>query len=79
MIVFWVESEEDKQALVLDESTPFFTHAALRRPPVGAAARLPDRRALAATSSTEVVQDAWLARAGKRARAAWLAEHPSAQ
>jgi len=27
---------------------------------------------------TEVVQDAWLARAGKRARAAWLAEHPPA-
>jgi hypothetical protein len=25
VIVFWVASEEDKQALVLDESTPFFT------------------------------------------------------
>ena len=25
MIVFWVASEPDKDALVLDESTPFFT------------------------------------------------------
>ncbi len=25
VIVFWVASEEDKQALVLDDSTPFFT------------------------------------------------------
>lgn len=25
VIVFWVASEEDKESLVLDESTPFFT------------------------------------------------------
>ncbi len=43
VIVFWVASDADKQALVADPSTPFFTTPALRRPPVGAAARLPGR------------------------------------
>jgi hypothetical protein len=78
VIVFWVESEEAKRALVLDESTPFFTtrhfdghpSVLLRGSRIGEL----DRDELA-----EVVQDAWLARAGKRARAAWLAEHPPAR
>ena len=77
VIVFWVESEEDKQALVLDESTPFFTTShfdghpsvLLRGSRVGE---------LTVQELREVVQDAWLSRAGKRARAAWLAEHPPA-
>ncbi len=74
VIVFWVASEEEKQALVLDESTPFFTtpHFAghpsvlLRGSRIGEL----DRDELA-----ETIYDAWLARAGKRAAAAWLAEH----
>ena len=74
VIVLWVGSEEEKQALVLDESTPFFTTAhfdghpsvLLRGSRVGE---------LSVDELREVVQDAWLARAGKRARAAWLAEH----
>ena len=74
VIVFWVESEEDKQALVRDESTPFFTtphfdghpSVLLRGSRVGE---------LSVQELTEVVQDAWLARAGKRARERWLAEH----
>lgn len=73
VIVLWVASEEDKQALVLDESTPFFTtphfngHASvlLRGSRIGEL----DRDELA-----EIIYDAWLARAGKRAAAAWLAE-----
>ena len=73
VIVFWVASDEEKQALVLDESTPFFTtpHFAghpsvlLRGSRIGEL----DRDELA-----ETVYDAWLARAGKRAAAAWLAE-----
>jgi hypothetical protein len=77
VIVFWVESEEDKLALVLDESTPFFTtphfngHSSvlLRGSRIGE---------LSFDELREVVQDAWLARAGKRARAAWLAAHPPA-
>ena len=74
VIVFWVASEEDKQALVLDESTPFFTtphfngHASvlLRGSRIGEL----DRDELA-----ETIYDAWLSRAGKRAAAKWLAEH----
>ena len=77
VIVFWVESEEDKLALILDESTPFFTtphfnghnSVLLRGSRIGG---------LSFDELREVVQDAWLARAGKRARAAWLAEHPPA-
>ena len=75
VIVFWVGSEEEKAALVLDESTPFFStphfdghpSVLLRGSRVGE---------LSYEELSEVVQDAWLARAGKRARAAWLAEHP---
>ncbi len=73
VIVFWVASEEDKQALVLDESTPFFTtphfdgHASVLLR--GSRIAELDRDELA-----EVVYDAWLSRAGKRAAAKWLAE-----
>ena len=75
VIVFWVESEEDKRALVLDESTPFFTtphfdghpSVLLRGSRIGE---------LSLDELREVVQDAWLARAGKRAREKWLVEHP---
>ena len=75
MIVFWVESEEDKVALVLDESTPFFTTAHFGGHPsvLVRGSRIGE---LSLDELREVVQDAWLARAGKRARAAWLAEHP---
>ena len=74
VIVLWVEAEEDKRALVDDPSTPFFTtphfdghpSVLLRGLRVGE---------LDLDELTEVVQDAWLARAGKRARAAWLAGH----
>ncbi len=74
VIVFWVASEEEKQALVLDESTLFFTtphfdghpSVLLRGSRIGEL----DRDELA-----EIVHDAWLARAGKRAAARWLAEH----
>ncbi|MGH3459411.1 MmcQ/YjbR family DNA-binding protein [Aeromicrobium sp.] len=73
VIVFWVASEEDKQALVLDESTPFFTtphfdghlSVLLRGSRIGELQR---------DELAEIVYDAWLSRAGKRAAAAWLAE-----
>ena len=73
VIVFWVASEEDKQALVLDDSTPFFTtphfnghpSVLLRGSRIGELQR---------DELAEIVYDAWLARAGKRAAAKWLAE-----
>ena len=73
VIVFWVADDTDKQALVEDPSTPFFTtrhftghpSVLLRGSHVGE---------LTADELTEIVYDAWLARAGKRARERWLAE-----
>jgi hypothetical protein len=72
VIVFWVESEADKQALVQDPTTPFFTtpHFDGHDSVLVQAGRLGEitRQELA-----ELVQDAWLARASPRRRAAWLA------
>jgi hypothetical protein len=74
VIVFWVESEADKQALVQDETTPFFTtpHFDGHNSVLVQASRLGEitRQELA-----ELVQDAWLAQASARRRAVWLAEH----
>lgn len=77
VIVFWVGSEADKEALVQDGSSPFFTTAhfaghpsvLLRASRVGEL----DRQELA-----EVVQEAWLSRASARRAATWLHDHPPA-
>ena len=72
VIVFWVESESEKRALVQDPSSPFFTTPHFDGHPsvLIRAGRLPD---LTLRELTEVVQDAWLARASPRRRAVWLA------
>lgn len=74
VIVFWVESEADKQSLVHDETLPFFTtpHFKGHNSVLVQASRLGEitRQELA-----ELVQDAWLAQASARRRTAWLAEH----
>ena len=72
VIVFWVGSEDDKQALVQDPGTPFFTtkhfdghpSVLLRASRVGELGR---------DELAEIVQDAWLAQASARRGAAWLA------
>ncbi len=71
VIVFWVESDADKQALVQDGSTPFFTTAHFNGHPsvLVRACRLGE---LTRTELAEVVQDAWLARASARRRVTWL-------
>ncbi|MHC1560412.1 MmcQ/YjbR family DNA-binding protein [Actinomycetospora sp. C-140] len=71
VIMFWVESEEDKDALVRDTSTPFFTtsHFDGHLSVLLRAAHL-DR--ISHEELTEIVQDAWLARASHRRRAKWL-------
>ena len=77
VIAFWVESESDKQALVQDGTTPFFTtpHFDGHNSVLVQASRLGEitRRGLA-----ELVQDAWLTQASPRRRAAWLAAHAPA-
>jgi hypothetical protein len=74
VIVFWVESESDKIALVQDGSTPFFTTAHFDGHPsvLLRASRIGE---LGRDELAEVVQDAWLAQASKRRRDTWLAEH----
>ena len=75
VIVFWVGSEADKQALVQDESTPFFTtrhfdghlSVLLRGSRVGELTR---------DELAEVIQEAWLSRASRRRAADWLAANP---
>ena len=71
VIVFWVVSEADKQALVQDESTPFFTTAHFDGHPsvLLRASRIGD---LSREELAELVQDAWLSRASARRAAAWL-------
>jgi hypothetical protein len=78
VIVFWVASDAEKQALVADESTPFFTTPHFNGHPSvllrGCRVGELDREELA-----EIVYDAWLARAPKRLAAAWLAERGLAE
>ncbi|GAA1641322.1 hypothetical protein GCM10009679_53020 [Saccharothrix algeriensis] len=71
VIVFWVPSDADKQAMVQDESSPFFTtphfnghpSVLLRGSRIGELTR---------GELAEVVQDAWLSRASARRAATWL-------
>jgi hypothetical protein len=74
VIVFWVESEADKQALVRDETTPFFTTVHFNGHPsvLVRASRLGE---LTRAELAEVIQDAWLSRASPRRRVAWLQAH----
>jgi hypothetical protein len=71
VIVFWVESEADKQALVQDPDSPFFTTAHFDGHPsvLVRASRIGE---LTRDELAEVVQDAWLSRASKRRATAWL-------
>jgi hypothetical protein len=72
VIVFWVESESDKQALVQDPGSPFFTSPHFDGHPsvLIRASRLPE---ITLGELTELVQDAWLAQASPRRRRAWFA------
>ena len=74
VIVFWVESDAEKQALVQDPRTPFFSTPHFDGHPsvLVQACRLPE---LTCAELAELVQGAWLARASARRRADWLARH----
>jgi hypothetical protein len=75
VIVFWVPSEDDKQALVQDPTTPFFTtphfnghlSVLLRAAHVGQLSR---------QELAELVQDGWLSRVSARRASTWLAAQP---
>jgi hypothetical protein len=74
VIVFWVESEADKQALVQDPTVPFFStpHFDGHNSVLVQASRLEE---ITRGELAELVQDAWLARASARRKTDWLAAH----
>jgi hypothetical protein len=76
VIVFWVADEAEKQALVQDESTPFFstTHFDGHPSVLVRASRLGE---LSLAELQEIVQDAWLARASRHRAEQWLISHPA--
>jgi hypothetical protein len=74
VIVFWVPSEADKQALVQDVSSPFFTTAHFDGHP-SVLLRAGHVGELTRQELAEIVADAWLSRASARRRAMWLSEH----
>jgi hypothetical protein len=76
VIVFWVADEAEKQALVQDESTPFFstTHFDGHPSVLVRASRLGE---LSLAELEEIVQDAWLARASRHRAEQWLISHPA--
>jgi hypothetical protein len=75
VIVFWVESEADKQALVQDQTSPFFTTPHFDGHPsvLLRAGRIGE---LTRKELAEVIQDAWLSRASARRVSTWLSTHP---
>jgi hypothetical protein len=77
VIVFWVPSDAEKEALVRDETTPFFTTPHFNGHPsvLVRASRLND---LTRQELAEVIQDAWLSRASPRRAATWLSDRPDA-
>jgi hypothetical protein len=76
VVVLWVESESEKQALVQDPGSPFFTTPHFDGHP-SVLLRTSRLSELTLGELTEVVQDAWLAQASRRRREAWLAGRPA--
>ncbi|TCN39514.1 hypothetical protein EV644_103408 [Kribbella orskensis] len=74
VIVIWVPSADDKLALVSDDSNPFFTTPHFNGHP-SVLVRASHLGELTRQELTEVIQDAWLARASKRRATTWLEEH----
>jgi hypothetical protein len=71
VIMFWVPSESDKEALVQDSASPFFTtpHFRGHSSVLLRASRIGE---LTRQELMEIVQDAWLARASPTRAASWL-------
>jgi hypothetical protein len=75
VIMFWVPSDSDKQALVQDRASPFFTTPHFDEHPsvLIRASRLGE---ITLEELTEVVQDAWISRASPARAATWLKTQP---
>lgn len=71
VIVLWVASEGDKQALVQDERLPFFTTPHFDGHP-SVLLRASRVHEIDRDELVEIVQEAWLDQASARRRTAWL-------
>lgn len=74
VVVIWVGSPDDKQALVQDASFPWFTTSHFDGHP-SVLVRESRLGELSREEVVEMVQDAWLARASRRRAQIWLREH----
>ncbi len=74
VIVFWVESDLEKEAILADESLPFFTtpHFAGHPSVLLRASRVGE---LSRDELAGFVEAAWLSRAGPRAVSRWMKGH----
>lgn len=72
VVVFWVEGEDAKQALVQDPGTPFFTTDHFAGHP-SVLLRLTRVGELSRVELAEVIEDAWLSRASDRRSRVYLA------
>jgi hypothetical protein len=72
--MFWVPSEADKEALVQDPRSPFFTTPHFDGHPsvLIRGSRIGE---LTLRELTEIIQDAWLSRASPTRAATWLRTH----
>ena len=72
--MFWVESELEKEAILADESLPFFTTSHFDGHPsvLVRGSRIAE---LSRDELTGFIERAWLSRAGPRAVAKWMKEH----
>jgi len=73
VIVLWVASESDKQALIQDPRTPFFTTSHFNGHP-SVLVRSSRVGEVTREELAEIVQDAWLSRASRSRAAKWMAE-----
>jgi len=73
VIVFWVDGEQDKQAL-LQSGPPYFSTSHFDGHP-SVLIRGCQLGLLTVSELTELVQDAWLCRASRTRARAWLAEN----
>jgi hypothetical protein len=71
VVVLWVPSESDKQALIQDPDSPFFTTSHFNGHP-SVLLRSSRIGELSLAELGEVVEDAWLSRASTARAAAWL-------
>lgn len=73
VVVLWVAGEDDKQALVRDETSPYFTTPHFDGHP-SVLVRCSRLHEVDVEEVTELVQEAWLSQASARRARAWSAQ-----